>query len=330
MRETVMSYAIRVHQTGDADTMKWEEVTVGDPESGEVCLRQTAIGLNFIDIYFRTGTYPAPGLPFSPGLEAAGVVESIGQNVTSFQVGDRVAYASPPIGAYAEKRLMPVNRLVKLPDSIDDRVAAAMMLKGMTAHYLLKRIYKVGPESTILIHAAAGGVGLIVCQCAQYLGATIIGTVGSSEKGELAAKHGCDHPILYRNQDFSERVREITDGKGVDVVYDSVGRDTFLKSLDCLRPMGMLVLFGQSSGSVEPFDPGLLMTKGSLFLTRPSLMTYVDKREDLEKTASEMFDVIEKGVVQPDIRQEKPLREAAEAHSDLENRKTSGATLLVP
>mgnify|MGYP001141134964 CR=1 FL=1 len=325
-----MSHAVRVHETGDASVMQWEEVNVADPAAGEVCLRHTAIGLNFIDIYFRAGTYPSPQLPFIPGLEAAGVIESIGENVSGFEVGDRVAYASPPLGSYAESRLMPAGRLVKLPDSIDDRVAAAMMLKGMTAHYLLRRTFKVVPGTTLLLHAAAGGVGLIACQWAKYLGATVIGTVGSDEKAELACSHGCDHAILYRKEDFVARVREITDGEGVDVVYDSVGKDTFLQSLDCLKPMGMLALFGQSSGAVEPFDLGLLSAKGSLFVTRPTLMNYVDKRSDLENTAEELFKVIREGVVNADIRQERPLREAAAAHSDLESRRTTGATLLIP
>ena len=325
-----MSHAVRVHETGDASVMQWEEVNVAEPAAGEVCLRHTAIGLNFIDIYFRAGTYPSPQLPFVPGLEGAGVIESIGENVGGFEVGDRVAYASPPLGSYAESRLMPAGRLVKLPDDIDDRVAAAMMLKGMTAHYLLRRVFKAGPGTTILLHAAAGGVGLIACQWAKYLGATVIGTVGSEEKAELACSHGCDHAILYRKEDFVARVCEITDEKGVDVVYDSVGKDTFLKSLDCLKPMGMLALFGQSSGGVEPFDLGLLSAKGSLFVTRPTLMNYVDKRDDLEDTAEELFEVIREGVVNADIRQERPLREAATAHSDLESRRTTGATLLIP
>ena len=325
-----MSHAVRVHETGDASVMKWEEVNVADPAAGEVCLRHTAIGLNFIDIYFRAGTYPSPQLPFIPGLEAAGVIESIGENVSGFEVGDRVAYASPPLGSYAELRLMPAGRLVKLPDSIDDRVAAAMMLKGMTAHYLLRRTFKVVPGTTLLLHAAAGGVGLIACQWAKYLGATVIGTVGSDEKAELACSHGCDHAILYRKEDFVTRVREITDGEGVDVVYDSVGKDTFLQSLDCLKPMGMLALFGQSSGAVEPFDLGLLSAKGSLFVTRPTLMNYVDKRSDLDDTAEELFEVIREGVVNADIRQERPLRDAAAAHRDLESRRTTGATLLIP
>lgn len=325
-----MSHAVRVHETGDASVLQWEEVSVAEPAAGEVRLRHTAIGLNFIDVYFRAGTYPSPQLPFVPGLEGAGVIESIGENVDGFEVGDRVAYASPPLGAYAESRLMPAGRLVKLPDDIDDRVAAAMMLKGMTAHYLLRRIFHAGPGTTILLHAAAGGVGLIACQWAKYLGATVIGTVGSEEKAELARSHGCDHAILYRDQDFVARVREITDGEGVDAVYDSVGKDTFLKSLDCLKPMGMLALFGQSSGAVEPFDLGLLSAKGSLFVTRPTLMNYVNKRSDLEDTAGELFEVIREGAVNADIRQERPLREAATAHSDLESRRTTGATLLIP
>ena len=296
-----MSYAIMVHETGDSSVLQWQEVKVSSPAPGEVLIRHTAIGLNFIDIYFRSGIYPAPTLPFVPGMEGAGVVESIGKDIVGLEVGDRVAYASPPLGAYSEYRLMPASRLVKLPDNIDDRVAAATMLKGMTAHYLLRRTFDVGADTTILLHAAAGGVGLIACQWAKHLGATVIGTVGSEEKAQLAQSHGCDHTILYREENFVSRVQELTDNEGVDVVYDSVGKETFLPSLDCVKPLGMVALFGQSSGPVEPFNPQILAGKGSLFLTRPTLNDYAKKREDLEWTANALFDALEKGIVKPDI-----------------------------
>ena len=321
--------AIRIHQPGGPEVLSWEETEVPAPAAGQVLVRHTAIGLNFIDVYHRTGLYPAP-LPFIPGLEGAGVVEALGDGVAELKVGDRVAYASPPLGAYAEARVIPADRLVKLPESIDDRTAAAMMLQGMTAQYLLRRTYRVHPGDTILIHAAAGGVGLLVCQWAKHLGATVIGTVGSEEKAELARAHGCDHPILYKTEDFVARVRDITNGQGVPVVYDSVGRDTFLKSLDCLRPLGMMVSFGQSSGKIEPLDTGLLGAKGSLFLTRPSLMSYTAGREDLIASAAELFDMVEKGVVKVEIRQTYALKDAALAHRDLEERKTTGSTLLLP
>ncbi|ARJ66433.1 quinone oxidoreductase [Magnetospirillum sp. ME-1] len=323
------SHAIRIHQPGGPEVMVWEEVEVGTPATGQVLLRHTAVGLNYIDVYHRTGLYPAP-LPFTPGLEGAGVVEAVGDGVTEFKTGDRVAYANPPLGAYAEMRLMPADRLVKLPDGIDDRQAAAMMLQGMTAQYLLRRTYPVQKGDTILIHAAAGGVGLLVCQWAKHLGATVIGTVGSEEKAELARAHGCDHPILYKSEDFVARVREITKGEGVPVVYDSVGKDTFLKSLDCLRPLGMMVSFGQSSGKVEPLDTGLLAAKGSLFLTRPSLMAYTAKRSDLVDSANQLFEVVQKGAVKVEINQTYALRDAPRAHGDLEARKTTGSTLLLP
>jgi NADPH2:quinone reductase len=323
------THAIRVHQPGGPEVLAWEEVEVPAPGSGQVLLRHTAVGLNFIDVYHRTGLYPAP-LPFTPGLEGAGVIEAVGEGVTEFQPGDRVAYANPPLGAYAQARVMPADRLVKLPGSIGDRTAAAMMLQGMTAQYLLRRTYRVQPGDTILIHAAAGGVGLLVCQWARHLGATVIGTVGSEEKAALARAHGCDHPILYKSEDFVARVREITNGEGVPVVYDSVGADTFLKSLDCLRPLGMMVSFGQSSGKVEPFDTGLLAAKGSLFLTRPSLMAYTAKRSDLVASAAELFDVVARGAVKVEINQTYPLKDAAQAHRDLEGRRTTGSTLLLP
>ncbi|MBI3446102.1 MAG: quinone oxidoreductase [Magnetospirillum sp.] len=323
------SHAIRVHQPGGPDSMVWEEVEVPAPAAGQVLLRHTAVGLNYIDVYHRSGLYPAP-LPFTPGLEGAGLVEAVGEGVTEFKAGDRVAYANPPLGAYAQIRVMPADRLVKLPDGIDDRKAAAMMLQGMTAQYLLRRTYRVQKGDTILIHAAAGGVGLLVCQWAKHLGATVIGTVGSPEKAELARKHGCDHPILYKTEDFVARVREITAGEGVPVVYDSVGADTFLKSLDCLRPLGMMVSFGQSSGKVELLDTGLLAAKGSLFLTRPSLMAYTAKRADLVASAAELFEMVEQGVVKVEINQIYSLEDAAQAHRDLEARKTTGSTLLLP
>lgn len=323
------THAIRIHQPGGPEVMVWEEVEVPAPGPGQVLLRHTAVGLNFIDVYHRTGLYPAP-LPFTPGLEGAGVIETVGEGVAEFQPGDRVAYANPPLGAYAQARVMPADRLVKLPGSIGDRTAAAMMLQGMTAQYLLRRTYRVQPGDTILIHAAAGGVGLLVCQWARHLGATVIGTVGSEEKAELARAHGCDHPILYKSEDFVARVREITNGEGVPVVYDSVGADTFLKSLDCLRPLGMIVSFGQSSGKVEPFDTGLLAAKGSLFLTRPSLMAYTARRSDLVASAAELFDVVARGAVKVEINQTYPLKDAAQAHRDLEGRRTTGSTLLLP
>ncbi len=322
-----MTSAIRIHETGGPEVLKWEEVTVGEPGPGEVRVRHTAVGLNYIDVYFRTGMYPAKP-PFTPGLEASGVVEALGDGVTDVQVGDRIAYAAPPPGAYSEARLMPADRVVKLPDGIGDELAAAMMLKGMTAHYLLRRTYRVERGDTILFHAAAGGVGLIACQWAKSLGATVIGTVGSDEKAELAAAHGCDYPIVYTRENFVERVKSITDGAGVPVVYDSVGKDTFMNSMDCIRPLGTMVLFGASSGPVAPFDPGQLAAKGSLFLTRPTLMTYTAKRDDLVAAAQELFQVVESGAVKLEINQRFPLENAAEAHRALEARKTTGSTIL--
>ena len=292
-----MTHAIRVHQHGGPEAMRWEQVDLPVPGPGEALVRHTAVGVNYIDVYFRTGAYPPPQLPFTPGMEAAGVVEGLGEGVTDLAVGDRVAYAAPPPGAYAERRVIAAHRLVPLPEDIGDEQAAAMMLKGMTAQYLLRRTYRVQPGDAILFHAAAGGVGLIACQWARSLGATVIGTVGSGEKEDLARRHGCDHPINYRTEDFVERVREITGGAGVAAVYDSVGQDTFERSLDCLRPMGTLVSFGQSSGPVTSFNPGLLAQKGSLFLTRPTLFTYTASREDLLATAGELFQVVRDGTV---------------------------------
>ena len=325
-----MVKAIRIHQTGGPDAMRWEDVEVGAPGPGEVRIRHEAVGLNYIDVYFRTGLYPAPSLPFSPGMEGAGVVEAVGEGVDSLSVGDRVAYAAPPVGSYAEERLMPADKVVKVPAGIDSRQAAAMMLQGMTVEYLLRRTYPVQAGETILFHAAAGGVGLIACQWAKHLGATVIGTVGSDEKAELARAHGCDHPIVYTREDFTARVRELTDGAGVPVVYDAVGRDTFAGSLDCLRPRGMLVSFGQSSGKIDPFDVGILSAKGSLYVTRPTLMTYTASRADLEASAQALFDVVAGGAVRVTVNQTFPLAEAADAHRALESRRTTGSTILVP
>lgn len=325
-----MINAVIMHETGGPEVLRWEGYDPGQPKPGEILLRQEAIGLNFIDVYHRTGLYPLPALPAIPGMEGAGVVEGIGEGVSEFKKGDRVAYAGLPPGAYAEARIIPAHRLVKLPESISTQQAAAMMLQGMTARYLLYGCYKVKAGDRILIHAASGGVGLIVCQWAKYLGATVIGTVGSPEKADLAANHGCDYPILYRDEDFVSRIKEITKEKGVDVVYDSVGQSTFMKSLDCLRPMGMMVSFGQSSGPIPPIDTGILAAKGSLFLTRPSLMAYTASRKDLLAHALDLFDVVEKGAVKIEVRQTYPLAEASRAHRELEDRKTTGSTLLIP
>jgi NADPH2:quinone reductase len=322
--------AIVVSKHGGPEVLEWRDHEVGNPGPGEVRIRQEAVGLNFIDVYFRTGLYPAPqGLPLVPGNEAAGVVTAVGEGVSLFKEGDRIAYAGP-IGAYAQERVIEAAKIVKVPDDIALDVAASMMLKGMTAEYLLRRTYDVKPGDTILYHAAAGGVGLIVGQWAKALGATVIGTVGSSEKAELASANGYDHVINYRTEDFVERVREITGGKGADVVYDSVGKDTFPGSLDCLRPRGLWASFGQSSGPIEPFNIGILSQKGSLYATRPTLFTYIATRPELEASASALFDMVSRGVVKIDINQRYPLAEAAQAHSDLEGRKTTGTTVLLP
>ena len=325
-----MPKAIKMYETGGPEVLRFEAYDPGPPGDGEARVRHEAIGVNFIDIYHRTGLYPLPSLPAIPGMEGAGIVESIGEGVAEISVGDRVAYAGLPPGAYAEARTIPAHRLVKLPESISSRTAAGMMLRGMTARYLLHGCYKVKRGDVILIHAAAGGVGSLVCQWASHLGATVIGTVGSTEKADRARSNGCEYPILYGQEDFAERVREITKGRGVDVVYDSVGRTTFSKSLDCLRPMGTMVSFGQSSGPVPPFDLGVLSAKGSLFLTRPSLMTYTAKREDLLAHAQDLFEVVENGAVRIEIGQTYTLAEAAKAHFDLEARKTTGSTILIP
>jgi NADPH2:quinone reductase len=330
LEEDIHMKAIVVSKNGGPEVLEWRDHEVGNPGPGEVRIRQEAVGLNFIDVYFRTGLYPAPqDLPLVPGNEAAGVVTAVGEGVSLFKEGDRIAYAGP-IGAYAQERVIEAAKIVKVPDDIALDVAASMMLKGMTAEYLLRRTYDVKPGDTILYHAAAGGVGLIVGQWAKALGATVIGTVGSSEKAELASANGYDHVINYRTEDFVERVREITGGKGADVVYDSVGKDTFPGSLDCLRPRGLWASFGQSSGPIEPFNIGILSQKGSLYATRPTLFTYIATRPELEASASALFDMVSRGVVKIDINQRYPLAEAAQAHSDLEGRKTTGTTVLLP
>ena len=321
-----MPHAVRIHEAGGPEVLKWEEVEVGDPGQGEVKIRQRAAGLNFIDVYHRTGLYPQQ-LPFTPGVEGAGIVEAVGSGVTNVQAGDRVAYAGP-IGGYAEERLIAADRVVNLPDAISTEQAAAMMLQGLTARMLLRAVHRVEPGETILIHAAAGGVGLIVCQWAKALGATVIGTVGSEEKAELARAHGCDHPIVYTRQDFAAEVDRITRGEKLPVVYDSVGRDTFMKSLDCLRPRGMMVSFGNASGPPDPIAPGLLAQNGSLFLTRPTLFTYIASRDELVESASDLFEMVSSGKVRVEVKQRFPLRDAAEAHRQLEARKTSGSTIL--
>ena len=324
-----MATTIRFHSTGGPEVLRVEQQAVPAPGPGEALVRHTAVGLNYIDTYHRSGLYPVE-LPSGLGIEAAGVVESVGEGVTGLGAGDRVAYAGGPLGAYSEARVMPARVLVPLPAGVDDAQAAAAMLKGMTAQYLLRRTHRVEPGETILVHAAAGGVGLIMCQWAKHLGATVIGTVGSDEKAALAARHGCDHPVVYTREDFTARVRELTGGRGVPVVYDSVGRSTWAGSLDCLQPLGLMVSFGNASGPVEPFAPTLLAAKGSLFLTRPSLMAYTASREDLLATAGDLFDVMLSGAVKMEIGQTFPLARAAEAHRALEGRRTVGSTLLVP
>ena len=323
-----MPHAIRFHRTGGPEVLVWQEVEVGKPGPGEARIRHTAVGLNFVDIYYRSGVYPVP-LPSGMGGEGAGVVQEIGPGVTDLKPGDRVAYGNAPLGAYAEERLIPADRLIKLPDAIDDKTPAAMMLKGLTVQYLIRQTYRVKAGETILLHAAAGGVGLILDQWAKHLGATVIGTVSTDEKAKLAKAHGCAHTILYTREDFVKRVDEITGGKKVPVVYDSVGKDTFLKSLDCLAPLGFAVLFGQSSGNVEPLNLGLLAQKGSLYVTRPTLNTYAARRENLLAMAKELFDVVLSGAVKIEVNQTYPLKDAAKAHADLEARKTTGSTVLL-
>lgn len=324
-----MSHAIRFHGVGGPEVLRWEAVDVAAPAPGEAQVRHHAVGLNYIDTYHRSGLYPVP-LPSGIGLEGAGVVEAVGEGVTDVAPGDRVAYAGGPLGAYAEVRNLPADRLVRLPEPLSFEQGAAMMLQGLTAQYLLRRTYRVQPGDTILIHAAAGGVGLIVCQWARALGATVIGTVGSEQKAALAQAHGCDHPILYTRENFAERVREITAGKGVKVVYDSIGKDTFMDSLNCLSPLGMMVLFGAASGPVPAFDLGILAQKGSLFVTRPTLFTYTAARSDLLTMADELFSVVQAGQVKIEVNQRFALKDAETAHRELEARKTTGSTILIP
>jgi NADPH2:quinone reductase len=322
-----MPYAIRVHEYGGPEKMVWEEVEVPAPGPGQAKIRHDYSGLNFIDVYHRTGLYPQPSFPFVLGSEGAGTVLEIGPGVTEVVPGDRVAYASV-IGSYAEERLIKAERLVNLPDSIDTKQAAAMMLQGMTVQYLLRRTYKVTADTVLLLHAAAGGIGLIASQWAASLGATIIGTVGSVEKAVLAKEHGCTHVINYKTENFVERVKEITGGKGVDVVYDSIGKDTYPGSLDCLKPLGLWASFGNASGPVPPFPIGILAQKGSLFATRPTLNSYIASRDDLLATARDLFDVVERGDVKINVNQTYALKDAAQAHLDLEARKTTGSTVL--
>jgi NADPH2:quinone reductase len=321
-----MTHAIRVHKPGGPEVLQWEEISLGNPGQGEIRLRHTAVGLNFIDVYHRTGLYPMP-LPFIPGMEGAGTVEAVGEGVTDLRPGDRVAYAGV-IGGYAEARLIAADRVVKLPETIGDEVAAAMMLQGMTVQYLIRKVYPVKAGDTILIHAAAGGVGLILCQWASSLGATVIGTVSSDEKAALAHANGCHHTIIYTREDFQARVLEITGGTKLPVVYDSIGKDTFLKSLDCLRPRGMMVTFGQASGPVGPIDLGILGQKGSLVVTRPTLQSFIATRAELIETANDLFDVVGNGTVKIAVNQTYALKHAADAHADLEARKTTGSTVL--
>jgi NADPH:quinone reductase len=323
-----MTHAIRFHKAGGPEVLVWEEVELAKPGPGEARIRHTAVGLNFVDIYNRAGVYPL-ALPSGLGGEAAGIVEEVGPGVTDLKPGDRIAYGSAPLGAYAEGRLIPADRLLKLPDGIDDKTAAAMMLKGLTVQYLIRQTHRVKAGETILLHAAAGGVGLILGQWAKHLGATVIGTVGNDEKATLAKAHGCAHTIVYTREDFVKRVDEITEGSKVPVVYDSVGKDTFLKSLDCLAPLGLVALFGQSSGSVEPLNLGILAQKGSLYVTRPTLNTYAAKRENLVAMANELFEVVQSGAVKIEVNQTYPLKDAASAHADLAARKTTGSTVLL-
>ncbi|MBJ3774727.1 quinone oxidoreductase family protein [Acuticoccus mangrovi] len=325
-----MTHAILVEEVGGPDVLTWREIEDPTPAEGEIVVRHTAIGLNYLDTYFRSGLYPAPGgLPLVIGNEAAGVVEALGPGVTGFAVGDRIAYAAP-IGSYAERRAMPAATALKLPDAIDDQTAAAMMLKGMTVRYLLKETFALGPSHTALFHAAAGGVGLIAGQWAKAIGARLIGTVSTAQKAELAKANGYAEVINYREEDFVARVKELTDGEGVDVVYDSVGKDTYPGSLDCLKPFGLFASFGQSSGPIEGFNLGHLAQKGSLFATRPTLFTYVGTRARLEANAADLFEMVGSGKVKISVDQTFPLKDAAEAHRALEGRKTTGATVLLP
>lgn len=323
-----MTHAVRIHENGGPDVLRWEEVDVPEPGPGEALVRQTASGLNFIDVYFRTGLYKVPSFPSAIGNEGAGVVEAVGDGVTEAAVGDRVAYCMS-LGSYTQRRVIASNQLVKIPDDVTDEEAAAVMLKGCTVQYLIRRTYPVKAGETVLFHAAAGGCGLIACQWLKHLGVTVIGTVGTPEKAELAKAHGCDYPVVYTQENVVERVKELTDDKGVPVVYDSVGKDTFSDSLDCIQPRGLMVSFGNSSGAVDSFAPALLAAKGSLFLTRPTLATYTATRDELEATTADLFDVVGSGAVKIEVKQTYALENAAQAHRDLEARKTSGSTVLL-
>ena len=325
----MMTHAIRLHQAGAPELMQWESIALPPPAAGEVRLRHHAIGLNYIDTYHRSGLYPLP-LPSGLGQEAAGVVEAVGEGVSAVAVGDRVAYATAPLGAYAEARNVPADVLVPLPDALSFEQGAAMLMQGLTAQYLLRRTYRVQAGDTILVHAAAGGVGTIMCQWAKALGATVIGTVGSEHKAELARANGCDHPIVYTRENFARRVRELTDGEGVPVVFDSIGKDTFMDSLACLRPLGLMVSFGNASGAVPLVDIGVLARMGSLFLTRPTLFTYAARRSDLLAMASELFDLVVAGTLRVEINQRYALKDVAQAHRDLEGRRTSASSILLP
>ena len=324
-----MVKAIRMHTQGGPEVMKLEEVDLAAPAAGQIQVKHTAIGLNYIDTYHRSGLYKLE-LPSGLGMEGAGTVAAIGDGVKSLKVGDRIAYAAPPPGSYAEARNIEETKVVKVPDGVDDKTAAAMMLQGLTVQYLIRQIYKVGKGDTILVHAAAGGVGSILCQWASHLGATVIGTVGSDEKAELAKANGCAHPIVYTRENYVDRVMEITDGKKVPVVYDSIGKDTWPLSLDCLAPTGLMVSFGQASGPIPPVDLGIFAAKGSLKFTRPTLMTYTAKKSDLDVMAADLFDVVAKGVVKIAINQTYALADVVQAHKDLEGRKTTGSTILMP
>ena len=323
-----MTHAVRIHSNGGPEVLQWEEVEVAEPKTGEAIVRQVAAGLNFIDVYFRTGLYKVPAFPSAIGNEGAGVVEAVGDGVTEVAVGDRVAYCMS-LGSYTQRRLIPAKQLVKIPRGITEEQAAAAMLKGCTVQYLIRQTYSVQAGETVLFHAAAGGCGLIACQWLKHLGVRVIGTVGTAEKADLARAHGCDHPIVYTEENFVDRVKELTDGRGVPVVYDSVGRDTFNDSLECLQPRGLMVSFGNASGAVEPFAPALLAAKGSLFLTRPTLATYTATRADLEKTSADLFSVLSSGAVKAEVNQTYPLENVAQAHRDLEARKTTGSTILL-
>ncbi len=324
-----MTKGVRIHEFGGTDVLKYEDVDIGNVGDDEVRLRQTAIGLNYIDIYQRIGLYPVGDLPAIIGMEAAGIIEEVGSGVSEFNVGDRVAYAME-LGAYAEERIMGTDRLVHIPDGIDDQTAATMMLQGMTVFYLLHRTYKVKPGDTILFYAAAGGVGLIMCQWAKHLGATVIGCVGSEEKAALAKANGCDHPILCRDENVPARVKEITNGEGVPVVYDSIGKDTFEDSLNCLRPFGLMATFGNATGPIDPISPAILAPRGSLYLTRPTLATHTGTRELLDECANAVFNVVQNGYVRIAVNQTYSLAEIAQTHTDMEGRKTTGSTVIIP